>query len=106
MVGELVRREGNATDVITRGSRRGASIGIAASNPPDCKDAKAPDPNLCLAHLGHRKHLARTAAVWSANVHYVAHCRAGPCRQTDLSAAHMLLAHLGAESTYEAMPSG
>lgn len=43
---ELVRREGNATDVITRGSRRGASIGIAASNPPDCKDAKAPDPNL------------------------------------------------------------
>ena len=64
------------------------------------------DPNFCTAHWGHRKHLTRTAAVWTANVHYAAHCRAGPCRQTNLSAADAFLAHLGSESSYEGMPEG
>jgi len=103
---DLLRTEGNSSDVITFGSRRGSSIGAASASPPDCGGGGAHDPNFCPAHLGHRKHLSRTAAVWSANVHYVANCKGGPCRQTNLSAAHTFLAHIGTESNYEAMPAG
>jgi len=66
-----------------------------------CADAHVHIPSftccsmhMCVGALGHRKHLLRAASAFAANIHFVHHCKAGPCRIVDLDAGDTYLAHV------------
>lgn len=81
-------------NVVTFGSRPGASVAEAQRNKPQCREPNR-DPNLCL-HLGRRKYLVHTMSAWAANLHTVTRCRPHPCHFWNHHATNeAFVAHLG-----------